>query len=237
MSSVQSIRRAFAVLDALDEGPLGVTDVADRAALPKSTAARLLATLVGEGAVEQVPGETSYRLGPRLVTLAGGFSLVRSLAAVGRPGARGSRGGVRRGGWAGRPRRRPRPLHRPGRHAEPGRRARLDRRARTACTPSPPGRCCSRSARRPRSSAISRSRRSSGSPHARWRTPTPSASACATSGGAATRGRSRSSMPGSRRSRRRSRTHRARSSRRSISTGRRTDSRRRSARRSSRSWS
>ena len=85
MSSVQSIRRAFAVLDALDEGPLGVTEVADRAALPKSTAARLLATLVAEGAVEQVPGETAYRLGPRLVTLAGGFSLVRSLAAVGRP--------------------------------------------------------------------------------------------------------------------------------------------------------
>jgi DNA-binding IclR family transcriptional regulator len=85
VSSVQSIRRAFAVLDALDEGPLGVTDVADRSGLPKSTAARLLATLVGEGAVEQVPGETAYRLGPRLVTLGGGFSLVRSLAAVGRP--------------------------------------------------------------------------------------------------------------------------------------------------------
>ena len=32
-----------------------------------------------------MPGETSYRLGPRLVTLGGGFSLVRSLAAVGRP--------------------------------------------------------------------------------------------------------------------------------------------------------
>ena len=73
------------MLDALDEGPLGVTDVADRADLPKSTAARLLATLAGEGAVEQVPGETAYRLGPRLVTLAGGFSLIRSLAAVGRP--------------------------------------------------------------------------------------------------------------------------------------------------------
>jgi DNA-binding IclR family transcriptional regulator len=85
MSSVQSIRRAFAVLDVLDEGPLGVTDVAERASLPKSTAARLLATLVAEGAVEQVPGDTAYRLGPRLVTLAGGFSLVRSLAAVGRP--------------------------------------------------------------------------------------------------------------------------------------------------------
>ncbi len=85
MSSVQSISRAFAVLTALGDGPLGVTDVADRAGLPKSTAARLLASLAGEGAVEQVPGDTSYRLGPRLVTLAGGFSLVRSLTAIARP--------------------------------------------------------------------------------------------------------------------------------------------------------
>lgn len=85
MSSVQSIRRAFDVLQALGDGPLGVTDVADRAGLPKSTAARLLATLAGEGAVEQIPGETSYRLGPRLVTLGGGFSLNRSLAAIARP--------------------------------------------------------------------------------------------------------------------------------------------------------
>lgn len=85
MSSVQSIRRAFDVLGALADGPLGVTDVADRAGLPKSTAARLLATLTGEGAVEQVPGDTLYRLGPRMVTLAGGFSLARSLAAIARP--------------------------------------------------------------------------------------------------------------------------------------------------------
>src|SRR5215207_6911891 len=85
MSSVQSIRRAFAVLGVLGDGPLGVTEVADRAGLPKSTAARLLATLVGEGAVQQTPGDTTYRLGPRLVTLAGGFSLARSLAAVARP--------------------------------------------------------------------------------------------------------------------------------------------------------
>jgi DNA-binding IclR family transcriptional regulator len=85
MSSVQSISRAFAVLSVLGAGPLGVTEVADRAGLPKSTAARLLATLVGEGAVEQVPGDSSYRLGPRLITLAGGFSLVRSLTAIARP--------------------------------------------------------------------------------------------------------------------------------------------------------
>jgi IclR family transcriptional regulator, acetate operon repressor len=85
VSSVQSIRRAFAVLGALGDGPLGVTEVADRAGLPKSTAARLLATLVAEGAVEQVPGDSAYRLGPRLVTLAGGFSLNRSLATISRP--------------------------------------------------------------------------------------------------------------------------------------------------------
>jgi DNA-binding IclR family transcriptional regulator len=85
MSSVQSIRRAFGVLSALGDGPLGVTEVADRSGLPKSTAARMLATLVDEGAVEQVPGDTSYRLGPRLITLAGGFSLTRSLATIARP--------------------------------------------------------------------------------------------------------------------------------------------------------
>ncbi len=85
MSSIQSVKRAFDVLSSLGDGPLGVTEVADRAGLPKSTAARVLATLVGEGAVEQVPGDTSYRLGPRLITLAAGFSLTRSLAAIARP--------------------------------------------------------------------------------------------------------------------------------------------------------
>lgn len=85
MSSIQSVKRAFDVLGSLGDGPLGVTEVAVRAGLPKSTAARVLATLVGEGAVEQIPGDTSYRLGPRLITLAAGFSLTRSLAAIARP--------------------------------------------------------------------------------------------------------------------------------------------------------
>lgn len=85
MSSVQSIRRAFDVLGALSDGPLGVTDVAERSGLPKSTAARLLATLAGEGAVEQVPGDTQYRLGPRLATLAAGLAPTRSIAAIARP--------------------------------------------------------------------------------------------------------------------------------------------------------
>jgi DNA-binding IclR family transcriptional regulator len=82
MSSVQAIRRAFDVLSALAAGPLGVTEVADRSGLPKSTAARMLATLVHEGAVEQVPGDSRYRLGPRMATLAAGLTPARSLAAV-----------------------------------------------------------------------------------------------------------------------------------------------------------
>ena len=66
MSRVQSIERAFLVLAALADGPVGVTEVAGRVDLPKSTVARLLAALETEGACEQVPGETRYRLGPRM---------------------------------------------------------------------------------------------------------------------------------------------------------------------------
>jgi DNA-binding IclR family transcriptional regulator len=85
VSRVQSIERAFAVLSALSDGPIGVTEVAERAELPKSTAARMLATLSHEGAVEQVPGGTSYRLGPRIATLAEGVVPVRSLVVTARP--------------------------------------------------------------------------------------------------------------------------------------------------------
>jgi DNA-binding IclR family transcriptional regulator len=82
---VQSIQRAFAVLGALADGPLGVTDVAERSRIPKSTAARILGALAAEGAVEQVPGERRYRLGPHLVALASGLGDARGLVATARP--------------------------------------------------------------------------------------------------------------------------------------------------------
>jgi IclR family acetate operon transcriptional repressor len=85
VSRVQSVERAFAVLAALADGPIGVTDVAERTDLAKSTAARLLASLVREGAVEQVPGETRYRLGGRIVSLAAGVVQTRSLVSLARP--------------------------------------------------------------------------------------------------------------------------------------------------------
>lgn len=89
MSRVQSIERAFAVLGTLADGPIGVTEVAERADLPKSTAARMLVSLAREGVVEQVPGDTRYRLGQRLVTLAAGIMPARSLAALARPSLEG----------------------------------------------------------------------------------------------------------------------------------------------------
>jgi DNA-binding IclR family transcriptional regulator len=85
LSSVQSISRAFAVLDALRDGPHGVTEVAERASLPKSTAARLLASLAAEDAVEQLPGDRRWRLSGRVVTLAAAIRPTRSLIALARP--------------------------------------------------------------------------------------------------------------------------------------------------------
>lgn len=82
---VQSIERAFSVLRALARGPAGVTEIADRAGLPKSTVARLLATLEAEGAVEQRASGGDYRLGPRLAELSAAARPGRDLVALARP--------------------------------------------------------------------------------------------------------------------------------------------------------
>lgn len=85
MSRVQAVERAFAVLAALADGPVGVTEVADRVHLPKSTVARLLRSLQHEGAVEQVPGETRYRVGERMALLAARLTPGASLVSLARP--------------------------------------------------------------------------------------------------------------------------------------------------------
>ena len=85
MSGVQSIERAFALLRALAVGPAGVTDLADRTDLPKSTVARLLAALATEGAVQRVDSGGEYRLGDVLLELAHSTSPDRSLIATARP--------------------------------------------------------------------------------------------------------------------------------------------------------
>jgi IclR family acetate operon transcriptional repressor len=85
MSTVQAISRAVAVLDALGQGPVGVTELSTRVRLPKSTVARLLASLAREGLVEQGPGQTRYRLGPRIATLAASVRPTRNLVDLARP--------------------------------------------------------------------------------------------------------------------------------------------------------
>ena len=85
MSRVQSIERAFAILSTLAEGPIGVTEVAGRVGLPKSTAARLLTALWHVGAVEQEAGGTRYRLGPRIADFARQHVPTRDLVAVAHP--------------------------------------------------------------------------------------------------------------------------------------------------------
>ena len=85
MASVQSIERAFALLRALAVGPAGVTGLAERADLPKSTVARLLAALESEGAVEQVEAGGEYRLGHALADLAGAAAPGHNLITAARP--------------------------------------------------------------------------------------------------------------------------------------------------------
>ena len=83
--TVQSIKRSFALLRVLALGPVGVTELAERVDLPKSTVARLLASLEEEQAVEQTESGGEYRLGPGLIDLAGSAPRGRNLVAAARP--------------------------------------------------------------------------------------------------------------------------------------------------------
>lgn len=81
---MQSVERAFAILDAVASRPAGVTVLSDRLGLPKSTVARLLATLESLGAVERVEGPR-WRVGPGVAALAGAVAPERSLALLAHP--------------------------------------------------------------------------------------------------------------------------------------------------------
>jgi len=81
---VQSVERAFAILDAVAERPAGVTALAQRLGLPKSTVARLLGSLETLDAVERVDG-SRWQIGPGVTALTDAVSPARSLAALARP--------------------------------------------------------------------------------------------------------------------------------------------------------
>ena len=86
-NGVQTVDRALQLLLAFDaeEHELGVTELAARVGVHKSTASRLAATLAGRGFLERPPGSDTFRLGPELGRLGllalGG----RDLATLARP--------------------------------------------------------------------------------------------------------------------------------------------------------
>jgi DNA-binding IclR family transcriptional regulator len=69
--SVERVALALEALAAAPEG-VGVTEVARVLDVHKATASRLLGTLALRGLVERDPATRLYRLGPRLVSIAGG---------------------------------------------------------------------------------------------------------------------------------------------------------------------
>jgi DNA-binding IclR family transcriptional regulator len=81
---VQSLERAFAILEEVAQRPAGVTAIAQRVRLPKSTVARLLATLEGVDAVERFDG-SRWRIGPGVSALTAAVSPERSLVSIAHP--------------------------------------------------------------------------------------------------------------------------------------------------------
>ena len=85
MPQVQSVERAFAILGCLAGGPAGVSDIAARVGLAKSTASRLLATLADVGAVAPLADGSGYRIGDAMIEIAAGAVPGGNLVAIARP--------------------------------------------------------------------------------------------------------------------------------------------------------
>ncbi|MCI0543122.1 MAG: helix-turn-helix domain-containing protein, partial [Actinobacteria bacterium] len=85
MAVVQSLSRAFDLLRALAVSPAGITDLAWRSGLPKSTVARLLAALEAEGAVTRSEDGRLYVIGSAMAELAGAIDASAALAMSVRP--------------------------------------------------------------------------------------------------------------------------------------------------------
>ncbi len=85
MTAVQSVERAFSVIGCLAGGPAGVSEIAERVTLPKSTVSRLLVTLVELGVVEQTSPGGAYRLGNYMHELATAAQPTKRLIDLARP--------------------------------------------------------------------------------------------------------------------------------------------------------
>lgn len=84
--TVQAVARAFAILRTVAQYPegIGVTDIATRTDLHKSTVSRLLSTLEGVMAVTRA-NHTGYQLHPDFLSLLGASAFPQNLIALARP--------------------------------------------------------------------------------------------------------------------------------------------------------
>jgi IclR family acetate operon transcriptional repressor len=84
---VGAVQRAVDVLDALAEarGELGTNEIARRTGINVSSISRLLSTLTSTGLVQHMPSSGRYRLGVRILQLAGAARESLDVRAVARP--------------------------------------------------------------------------------------------------------------------------------------------------------
>lgn len=72
---LRSLKRGLKVLALLNQTEnVSITELARHLELPRTTAERILLTLVAEGYVQRVPDDKRYRLSAKVCALAGGFS-------------------------------------------------------------------------------------------------------------------------------------------------------------------
>ena len=72
---LRSLKRGLTVLTLLNQTEnLSITELARHLKLPRTTAERILLTLLAEGYVQRVPDDKRYRLSSKVCSLSGGFS-------------------------------------------------------------------------------------------------------------------------------------------------------------------
>jgi IclR family transcriptional regulator, mhp operon transcriptional activator len=72
---LRSLKRGLKVLSLLNQADtISITELARHLELPRTTAERILLTLLAEGYVQRVPHDKRFRLSAKVCSLAGGFS-------------------------------------------------------------------------------------------------------------------------------------------------------------------
>lgn len=72
---LRSLKRGLKVLSLLNQvETIGITELARRLELPRTTAERILVTLASEGYVQRLPNDKRYRLSSKVFSLSRGFS-------------------------------------------------------------------------------------------------------------------------------------------------------------------